>query len=103
MNNRIAKPLAKDHQPTSRRQVLTRLALIPAVIGTPVLLAGCAGPQVTDYAAQTPKLDLRQYFNGTVDAWGMFTDRSGAVVKRFKVVMDCQWNGNEGVLDEAFT
>ena len=58
---------------------------------------------MTDYAEQTPKLDLRTYFNGTVDAWGMFTDRSGRVVKRFKVVMECTWTGDEGVLDEAFT
>jgi hypothetical protein len=87
-------------QPT-RRRMLGRLALLPAAAAAPLLLSGCAGPQVTDYADQSPKLDLREYFNGTVDAWGMFTDRSGAVVKRFKVVMDCKWTGNEGVLDEA--
>ena len=33
----------------------------------------------------------------------MFTDRSGAVVKRFTVLMECKWTGDEGVLDEAFT
>ena len=48
-------------------------------------------------------LDLREYFNGTVDAWGVFTDRSGKVVKRFTVVMACSWTGDDGVLDEAFT
>lgn len=68
-----------------------------------LVLAGCAGPQVTDYAAERPVLDLARYFNGTLDAYGIFTDRSGQVVKRFTVVMVCTWNGNEGVLDEAFT
>ena len=63
------------------------LAALSAGVG---LLSGCAGPQLSDYAAQTPVLDLRTYFNGIVDAWGVFTDRSGRVVKRFKVVMDCQ-------------
>ena len=71
------------------------------------LLAGCAGPQVADYAAEKPLLDLRQYFNGTLDAYGVFTDRSGKVVKRFTVVMSCSWSGppglETGVLDEAFT
>jgi hypothetical protein len=43
------------------------------------------------------------YFNGTLDAWGVFTDRSGKVVKRFTVVMNCSWQGNDGVLDEDFT
>ncbi len=66
-------------------------------------LTGCAGPQVSDYTAEKPVLDLRQYFNGTLDAWGVFTDRSGKVVKRFTVVMQCSWQGDDGVLDEDFT
>jgi hypothetical protein len=82
-----------------------RLAVCAALsIG---LLAGCAGPQIADYAAEKPTLDLRQYFSGTVDAYGVFTDRSGKVVKRFTVVMDCKWTGppgqEVGVFDEAFT
>ena len=68
-----------------------------------VALAGCAGPEPARYAAEQPRLDIRSYFDGTVDAWGVFTDRSGAVVKRFTVVMDCRWHGDRGVLDEAFT
>lgn len=67
------------------------------------LLAGCAGPQVADYAMEKPQLDMREYFNGTLDAYGLFTDRSGKVVKRFTVVMKCNWNGDTGVLDEDFT
>ena len=82
---------------------LVRTTGVAAVVGGVGLVSGCAGPQVVDYATQTPALDLRTYFNGMVDAWGVFTDRSGRVVKRFKVVMDCQWQGDEGVLDEAFT
>lgn len=66
-------------------------------------LTGCAGPQVNEYASEKPPLDLRQYFNGTLDAYGVFTDRSGKVVRRFTVVMRCTWNGDEGVLDEDFT
>ena len=68
-----------------------------------VALAGCAAPEVSEYAAEKPVLDLRTYFNGRVDGWGIFTDRSGKVVKRFTVVMDCRWQGDEGVLDEDFT
>lgn len=73
------------------------------LLATSAVLAGCAGPQVADYANQTPKLDLRSYFNGTLDAYGVFTDRSGKVVKRFTVLMVCSWNGDDGVLDESFT
>ncbi|MFT3736151.1 MAG: DUF3833 domain-containing protein [Rhodocyclaceae bacterium] len=71
------------------------------------LLTSCANVEVTDYRQEKPTLDLRTYFNGTVDAWGIFRDRSGKVVKRFTVVIDCKWQGegdnSVGVLDERFT
>jgi hypothetical protein len=68
-----------------------------------LLLAGCGTPQIQDYAAEKPVLELSDYFNGTLDAYGVFTDRSGKVVKRFTVVMECSWKGDAGVLDEVFT
>ena len=67
------------------------------------LLAGCATPQLADYANEKPTLNMSEYFNGTVDAYGVFTNRSGKVLKRFTVVMTCSWQGDTGVLDEAFT
>jgi hypothetical protein len=67
------------------------------------VLAACAAPEPARYAAERPELDLRNYFDGVVDAWGLFTDRSGAVVKRFTVVLTCSWQGDEGVLDEDFS
>ena len=73
------------------------------LICTVALLSACSTPQIDDYAKEKPVLELDKYFNGTLDAYGVFTDRSGQVVKRFTVVMDCTWNGNSGVLDEAFT
>jgi hypothetical protein len=80
-----------------------RLLLTSGASAAALSLAGCAGPQVSDYATEKPVLDLRRYFNGTLDAYGVFTDRSGKVVKRFTVVMRCSWTGEEGVLDEDFT
>lgn len=67
-----------------------------------LVLAGCAGPGVQDYAQERPLLDLREYLNGPLTAHGIFTDRSGRVVKRFSVQMTGQWQGDEGVLDEQF-
>lgn len=90
-----------------RRLFLTRAATVGASGLGLMTLSGCSTPKVGDYATQTPVLDMRQYFNGIVDAYGVFTDRSGAVVKRFTVVMNCTWQGpqgqEEGVLDEDFT
>ena len=82
---------------------MKRRLLLTGMAGSAALaLAGCAGPQINDYASEKPVLDLREYFNGTLDAYGLFTDRSGKVVKRFTVVMRCTWTGDEGVLDEDF-
>ena len=75
------------------------LALLPAA----VLAASCASPTATDYAAEKPVLDLKTYFNGPIEAHGIFTDRSGKVVRRFTVQMTGTWTGNQGVLDERFT
>jgi len=94
---------AVDVADRGRRAALRRLAAGGVAVAAPVWLNGCAAPQVSEHALDKPVLDLRRYFNGVVDAWGLFTDRSGRVVKRFTVVMDCQWQGDEGVLDEAFT
>ena len=90
---------------TGRRQLLRRagaLALLPAA-ALPLALGGCASHDIETYRADKPVLDLRSYFNGTLDAYGIFTDRSGQVVRRFTVVMVCTWQGDQGVLDEAFT
>ena len=66
------------------------------------LLASCASPTAADYATEKPVLDLKTYFNGDITAHGLFTDRSGKVVRRFVVTMKCAWQGGDGVLDEHF-
>ncbi len=71
-------------------------------VGAAAALAGCAGPQVQDYANEKPALDLRTFFNGELTAKGLFTDRAGRVVKRFTVTMSGRWDGDSGVLDEHF-
>lgn len=83
---------------------LRRRALLATTLALGTALAGCAGaPQVQDYAAEKPALDLRRYLDGPLTAHGIFTDRSGRVVKRFSVQMTGTWQGDSGVLDEHFT
>lgn len=67
------------------------------------LLAGCSSVQLSDYAQEQPKFDLRQYFNGQVVAHGVVQDRSGKVIRRMTVNMTCTWVGDTGTLDEDFT
>jgi hypothetical protein len=75
------------------------IAALACVIG----LGACASATVEAYRDEKPVLDLARYFNGTVDGWGVFQDRSGRVVKRFHVRIDASWQGDTGILDEDFS
>lgn len=86
----------------SRRRGLAWVGAMMAMGGVAGLV-GCASHGIDDYRDQQPVLDLRDYFNGVIDAYGVFQDRSGRVVRRFTVVMTCTWQGDQGVLDEVFS
>jgi hypothetical protein len=75
-----------------------------ATVGLAALLAtGCASaPTPADYARETPRLDLRRYFDGPLVAHGVFTDRGGKVLRRFTVQLRGTWDGRNGVLEEDF-
>jgi Protein of unknown function (DUF3833) len=75
------------------------LYFMASVIG---LVTGCSTAKVQDYKNEKPKLILEDYLKGKLEAHGFFQDRSGLVVKRFKVSMNGTWNGNSGTLDEDF-
>lgn len=68
-----------------------------------VLMTGCSGTDVKEYEGREPKVDVRQYFNGHVEALGVFINRSGIVEEQFHVDMKGKFKGNEGTLDEVFT
>ncbi|HQX89990.1 MAG TPA: DUF3833 domain-containing protein [Moraxellaceae bacterium] len=72
------------------------------VILTSFLMVACSA-RIEDYRNMQPALDLQEYFDGNITAWGQFQDRSGMVIKRFRVDMTGTWVGNEGTLDERFT
>jgi hypothetical protein len=84
-------------RPPARRAALGALAA-----GAAALATGCAGVDPTAYSSERPVLDLKTYFDGDIDAWGVFQDRSGKVVRRFTVKMKCSWVGDIGTLDEDF-
>ena len=83
-----------------RRRILGAAAAAAAMTG---LTACSSSPQIADYSGAQPQLDLRSYFNGPLKAYGMFSDRSSKVLRRFVVDMDCRWEAEQGVLDETFT
>lgn len=73
------------------------------LLGMGLALAGCSQVDVQHYRGQSPTLELREYFEGRTEAWGMFQKRSGEVVKRFHVVINGHSEGERLILDEEFT
>lgn len=67
-----------------------------------LLCGGCASAPPRQYAKEQPVLDLKSYLNGPLEAWGMFQNRKGEVVKRFHVRMVGTWSNNVGRLEEDF-
>ena len=68
------------------------------------VLTACGSVDVDHYAREKPELQLSSFFNGTIDAWGIFQKRDGVVARRFHVVIEASWKSpQEGVLDERFT
>ena len=53
---------------------MKRRLLLAAATGSALMLGGCASQSIDQYRAEKPELDLKQYFNGTLDAYGVFDD-----------------------------
>lgn len=65
------------------------------------LLSSCSiKPSV--YSNNSPKLDIRQYFKGNLEAYGILENRFGEVIKTFTVKIIGSWEGNDGRLEEHF-
>lgn len=47
-----------------------------------MLLSGCSGPALVDYAERGPKLVPEQFFSGELTARGVVKDMSGEVQTR---------------------
>jgi len=67
------------------------------------LLSGCGSAETEDYAAEQPAMDIRNYFNGPVEAWGVLYNFSGKQDLRFHATLEGSWEGNKGTLKEKFT
>lgn len=68
-----------------------------------LFVTGCHKVEPQDYADKKPTLDVREYFNGPVEAWGILYNFRGKAELEFKVDMEGKWEGNKGTLKEDFT
>lgn len=65
-------------------------------------LFSCSSIDPKIYSNNKPKMDIRQYLNGKLEAHGILQDRSGKMIKSFVVTMEGSWQGNKGKLEEDF-
>jgi hypothetical protein len=71
-------------------------------IGAIMILSACSNITTKDYANKTPKLDIREYLNGDLEAEGVLIDYTGKADLSFYATLKGSWKGNEGKLEEEF-
>ncbi len=67
------------------------------------LSIGACSTSLKDYTSTEPKIELDQFLNGPLKAWGVVENRSGKITNRFVVDMEGSWTNNVGTLKEYFT
>lgn len=74
------------------------------LMGLLAILSACGGGagSLSDYKDSQPPINLKEYFNGPIKAWGFVQDYSGKVTRRFDVEMVGSWDGDTGTLKEKF-
>ena len=67
-----------------------------------LLLSACSDHSIKSYRGEEPMINLREFFDGDIYALGIVQDRSGQVIKRFKVDIKASWKDDIATLDEKF-
>jgi hypothetical protein len=65
-------------------------------------LFGCSSQNIKTYQHNSPKFDIRKYFNGNLEAYGILQNWQGKVIRTFTVKMQATWQEDKGVLQEYF-
>ncbi len=55
-----------------------------------------------DYKDTKPIINIEEYFQGNIKAWGMLQGRSGEVKRQFVADMKGEFDGENLILDETF-
>lgn len=72
-------------------------------LSSALLLSGCAGPSLDDYADRTPELVPEAFFTGELSARGVVRNFSGEVIRTFDADITASWDDDGvGTLDEVF-
>lgn len=69
-----------------------------------MFLSACSSqmPTFDSFKSKEPTINVKDYFQGEMEAWGILQNRSGEVTRRFKVNIVGSWDGDVGTLEEYF-
>ncbi|MEM9973572.1 MAG: DUF3833 domain-containing protein [Pseudomonadota bacterium] len=80
-----------------------RLVAAPLLLTALLFLAACTGkPSLDDPGLSDRELNLEEFFEGELIAYGQFQDIFGTVRRRFEVTIDGTWDGETLRLVEDF-
>lgn len=72
------------------------------IVGVNLMLGSCTSMKLKPYKNNKPAMNLKEYFNGPIKAWGIIQNWRGEVISRFDVDMKGSWEGDIGTLKEQF-
>ena len=73
------------------------------LMGVAMLCNGCSHQNIQAYKDNEPHMYVRDFFTGSVKAWGIVQDRKGLVVRRFQADLYGIWTDDGvGKLAETF-
>lgn len=67
-----------------------------------LFVSGCTSINGPHHSELKPTIDFREFFTGEVNAWGLVQNRSGEVIRRFKMDLVGTWENDTGTLEEEF-
>lgn len=86
---------------------MAKLRKLATLLFVSSMLISCSSIEGERYIDERPALDLFDFFEGDVKAWGIVQDRSGNLLQKFVVDIDGSIEttpqGRQLVLDETFT
>jgi hypothetical protein len=77
-------------------------AAVAALFWLKARFAGFRAQSSEDYAGEARDFDLRRHLNGPILCEGVIFGPTGKVSSRFVADFEARWEGNKGVMTEAF-
>lgn len=85
-------------------KILLRISLLVTVmtLSSCSILSSKKVLEPIDYLNNTVKMDLKQFFNGNIEAFSIKQDKNGKIIGTETIKIEAQWDKNKGVIKKSF-